>query len=163
MAFAPYILQGLAPNSATDYANQAADAQAKQTGQNIANQAAQANLAANKRAMAVSILNGIQNEPDQAKQAALYSRLAPMAVQIDPTLQLPEQYDPELHKALYASQIAPKEQASINLEQQKIDQGNFEPVKDYLGNVTGFLNKKTGEVQKNTTDRRAKAVKLFGR
>lgn len=68
-----------------------------------------------RRSLAISMLNGIANEPDQMKQAELYTRLKPMAERYDPTLKLPDQYDPSLTRALSASQLDP----SVFLKQQQ--------------------------------------------
>lgn len=77
--------------------------------QQIQAQSAQDEMASKRRAMAVSLLNGIANEADPAKQAALYATLKPMAERYDTTLKLPDEYDPVLSKALVASQISPKD------------------------------------------------------
>src|SRR5262249_45622556 len=75
------------------------------------------------------------------------STLRPMAERYDPTLKLPEAYDPGVARALVQSQISPKDQAAFNLEQQKIDQGKYQVVKDMYGNPTGFVDTKTREVK----------------
>src|SRR5262249_2088007 len=84
-------------------------------------QTAQEELANKRRAMAISMLNGIANDQDPAEQAALYAPLKPMAERYDTTLKLPDQYDPVLARALVASQISPKEM--LNLSKPDLPQG----------------------------------------
>lgn len=147
MAISPLLLQSLNPGTPEDFAKERIANQLLQT----QTQSAQDELANKRRGLAVSMLNGIANEQDPAKQAALYSTIKPMAERYDPTLKLPDAYDPSLAKALTASQIPAASQAElamkqqqIGIEQQKADQGNYEIVKDMYGNPTGFVNKKSG-------------------
>lgn len=89
--------------------------------QQFAAQNAQEEMQNKRRAMAVSMLNGIANEQDPAKQAALYATLKPMAERYDTTLKLPEEYDPTLSKALMYSQMSPRE--VLSTAQPKLPQG----------------------------------------
>jgi hypothetical protein len=88
--------------------------------QQLGLQSAQEEMATKRRAMAVSMLNGIAEEADPAKQAALYATLKPMAERYDTTLKLPDQFDPLLTRALSAS-LAPPVQAMTPYQQAQID------------------------------------------
>lgn len=87
--------------------------------QQIQAQSAQDEMASKRRTMAVSLLNGIANEPDPAKQAALYATLKPMAERYDTTLKLPDAFDPSLTTALMSSQVSPEKQFEAKLALQK--------------------------------------------
>src|SRR5262245_2837795 len=97
------LLAGIVPNDIGDYAAQAAKTRQEQAlypyqlqQAQLTTQGAQQELAGKRRAMAISMLPGILNEPDPAKQAALYGTIKPMVEGYDPTLKLPDQWDPSL-------------------------------------------------------------------
>lgn len=94
---------------------------------------AQQEAAGARRAMAVSLLGGIANEQDPAKQAELYATIRPMVERYDSTLKLPDAYDPSLAKALMWGQMGPKDQlAALTKETGPIKLGPgdvlFDPV-----------------------------------
>src|SRR4051812_3485282 len=91
--------------TAIDYANQAAEIQQQQQMQSAKIQSEQDDISNKRRAMAVSMLGGLADEPDPDKQSQLYSTLKPMAERYDPTLKLPDQYDSSLTRVLAGSQI----------------------------------------------------------
>lgn len=93
--------------TAQDFANEAVQNQQAQQFNAQKIRAADEELTNNRRAMAVSLLGGIAGEADPAKQAELYATLRPMAERYDPTLKLPDQYDPSLTRALSASLAGP--------------------------------------------------------
>lgn len=66
-----------------------------------------------RRAMAISLLSGIENEADYDKQQQLYATLKPMAERYDTTLKLPDSYDPSLSRALSYSQLSPAQQVEM--------------------------------------------------
>lgn len=72
--------------------------------QAIQAQSAQQELASKKRGMSLSILNGLSTL-DPSKAQDLYPTFKGMAERIDPTMQLPDDYDPTMLKALMPSQI----------------------------------------------------------
>lgn len=122
----------------------------------LANQSAQDEIAGKRRSLAISMIAPIQNEADPEKQAQLYATLRGMAERYDPTLKLPDAYDPMLGRALTASQIPAASQADLalkqramDIEQQKADQGNYEPIKGLYGETTGFMDKKRGTFVEN--------------
>lgn len=119
MAFSPYLLQSMAPKPAQQFADEAVDAEQKRTAGALQLQNAQQDAATKRRLLGVSLLNGLQNEQDPSKQAALYSRLRPMALQIDPTLELPEQYDGAFVNALSAGTVTPEKQAELDISREK--------------------------------------------
>ncbi len=133
MGLSAAFLQGLNPGNVIDIGNQQAQQQAQQLAAaqqqslypaqqamaNIGVQNATDELANKRRMMAVSMLNGIGNEPDPAKQQQLYSTLKPMAERYDPTLKLPDDYDPSLSRALMGSQIPAEKQAQMQNDLEK--------------------------------------------
>ena len=154
MALSGLLAQAV-PNTAADYGTELAKQQlAQQMGaaqiqtQQIQQQSAQDELASKRRAMAVSMLNGIANETDPQKQQSLYATLKPMAERYDTTLKLPDAYDPTLARALVASQISPKDQLAQQVELEKariLANGRSLVVgKDALGNPI-LIDKRTNE------------------
>lgn len=119
------LLAAAVPNTAIDYQNEAAKQQlAQQLGaaqiqaHQAQAQAAQDEMQSKRRGMAISMLNGIAQEQDPAKQASLYATLKPMAERYDPSLKLPDAYDPVLGKALFASQISPDKRLELQIKGQ---------------------------------------------
>lgn len=112
-------LASLAPKSLIDYGNQQADQQNQQALSQLQQahaaaqmpliqaqtQSAQQDLASKKRGLAISVVAPILNEPDPVKQQALYGTLSKMAGRVDPTLQLPDEFDPSTLKALVQTQV----------------------------------------------------------
>lgn len=126
MPLSAALLQGLNPNSAGDFMQADAQRRAKDAQGMVAmqtavlqKQAAQDEMASKRRAMAISLLGGLENEPDQAKRSELYARIKPMVEQYDTTLKLPDAYDSGLTRALFYSQISPKDQLAQQIELQK--------------------------------------------
>lgn len=81
-----------APNANT-YAQQFNNQNIAQQGQLAQTANAQQDLMQKRRSMALSMLNGVQDEDT-------YSKLAPLIQRYDPTLKLPEQYDPAMVNAV---------------------------------------------------------------
>ena len=119
------LLQNLNPNSAADFAakdelvrqEQALNAAKLQQAQ-LQSMGAQDEIASKRRSLAVSMLGGIANEPDPSKQASLYATLRPMAERYDPSLKLPDTYDPSLTNALMGSMVSPEKLLAMNSPQE---------------------------------------------
>jgi hypothetical protein len=118
MPLSQALLSSLAPRSIIDHEAEATDTRLRQQASSLNIQSAQDEAAGKRRAMAVSMLNGLQQETDPEKQAALYSTLKPMAERYDPTLKLPDAYDPSLSKALTASQMSPSQPQTMTPYQE---------------------------------------------
>lgn len=116
----------------------------------INNDTAQQDLLAKRRAMGISLFNGVMNEQDPQKQQEMIGKIVPMFNRYVTDMQLdPNATDINTVKTLVASQVPYKDQMTLNMEQQKIDQGKYTPVKDLYGNVTGFVDTKRGTVLEN--------------
>jgi hypothetical protein len=137
MPISPGFLQSLAPRTAVDFGNEAVAAdrarlQRDQAAQQLAAQpqllrqeaelgalklqGARDEAQSRRRAMAVSMLAGILQEPDPARQQDLIKTLVPMAQRYDPTLQF-ENPTPETIKALAYSQVKPE--AILQMQQRQ--------------------------------------------
>jgi hypothetical protein len=89
------------PTSALDYAEKAAEQEQVNALRQMRVQAEQNDMTNKRRSIALSILNGLDGNPEAER---LYATIKPMAERYDPTLKLPDAYDPMLTKALTASQ-----------------------------------------------------------
>lgn len=101
------------PRSALEYRDAAQDRRLRQNATNLNMQRSQEDMAAMRRQRAVSILNGLRQVVDPERKRELYARLAPVAKQVDPSLDLPDQLDDDYLWALAAGTISPEKQATM--------------------------------------------------
>lgn len=88
--------------------------------QNLANQGqiaqtatANTDLQAKQRAMQLSMLSGVLNEPDPDKQRQILGNIVPIANKLNPSYQIDPNIDIPTVRALVQSQITPTEQATL--------------------------------------------------
>lgn len=120
MALSAFFGQPIAPSQQTtvaDYANQAAQLRQQQAMQQNRIQGERDALKNSRRKMAISVLGGLANEADPERQSALYATIKPMAERYDPTLRLPEQYDPSLTRVLMGTQVDPADMMRAQAQQ----------------------------------------------
>lgn len=153
MAISPGLLQAVTPKSRSEFAAEADQQRAREQSLALGRQqmqfqqqahqqqmeAARDEQAGRRRSMALSMLNGLQGVEDPDQRAQLYPKLRTLAQRYDPTIEFPEQYDDGMIKALYASQVSPKDMMAQRMKAQEKMQGSL---------PTGYrLNASTGEAE----------------
>lgn len=99
--------------SALDYANDIAGTNAKNKLVSAQAAGASTDLQAKQRAMQLSMLSGVLNEPDPEKQRQMISNLVPIANRLNPSYQIDPNIDVPTIRALAQSQVPIEKQAEM--------------------------------------------------
>lgn len=121
-------LRAARPTSIGEYASEARDKRMKaaEFEQNsrlndMKMQDAQETMTSNRRSRAISVLNGLSGVQDPERRRELYGTLKSVATRLDPSLELPDEYDEGLVGALATGTISPEKQAELDLANRRVD------------------------------------------
>lgn len=105
----------------------------------------QNDLQTKQRAMQLSMLSGVLNEPDPDKQRQILGNIVPIANKINPSYQIDPNIDIPTVRALVQSQVTPEEQAKNQILQSMYGMKAVSIEKDPLSGQLVRVNKLTGE------------------